>query len=190
MRIMNIFIGILIASLVPAYASYQIANHSITQVKLAARATGTTVGIGGLALSLSSGNSWSTNSSTYVQVNNLSVTITTSGRPVQLLIQGDGTSNQCVIGSYNAGGASQNFTGSDFAFYRGASAISQYSLLLNTPVSGSSVISTQVPCGTLFYIDTPSAGIYTYYIYARRNAGTGTATYASIANGTLVAYEL
>lgn len=58
----------------------------VTQSMLAARATGSTVAAGGFAKSSSSG-SFSTTSTTFVDVTNLTITITTTGRPVQLWLE-------------------------------------------------------------------------------------------------------
>lgn len=66
---------------------------------LVARPSHTTVGVGGVAISDSSGNYSTTSTSTTNAVTNLSVTISTSGRPVRILLQPEGgTSNSSRLG--------------------------------------------------------------------------------------------
>lgn len=61
--------------------------QGIQQVNLASRATGTTVPAGGVAVSTESG-TFTTSSRSLVDVTNMTVTITTTGRPVMLMMQG------------------------------------------------------------------------------------------------------
>jgi len=148
-------------------------DNSVTQSKLAPRATGTTVGTGGVAISASSG-SFSTTSTSVTPVTNLSVTITTTGRPVMLMVQSDGPTNTATIGLDVAG---------EFAlfFQRGGTNISK-SVFDSAPTG--TVGLPLSPC----FLDTPSAGTYTYSLAVAVNFGSP--NQAIIQNCVLVAYEL
>jgi len=166
-----------LASISWVYASYvipnsgvttaKIANQAVTQVKLAARSTGTTVGAGGVGISNSSA-TFSTASSSPTAITNLSVTITTTGRPifVGLVAATSGQSAITVSGT--------PFAGAVYLF-NGASQIANYGI--NPEVS--------IPTSSIYTIDTPSAGTYTYSAKASISG-----TSISVFNTRLVAYEL
>lgn len=149
------------------------------------RATGTTVGLGGVAISASCG-SFSTNSSSFVPVTNLSVTLTTSGRPVMIMLAGDGTS-----GSYNqikANGNSSDDAGLDIAFFRGVTQLNLYpcSIRAQVPASGLTATSVSQPASSVQFIDNIGAGTYTYSVKVECDI----ATTAFVSNSVLIAYEL
>ncbi len=156
----------------------QLASNAVTQVKLAARTTGTTVAAGGIAVSASCG-SYSTGSTSYVDVTNLSVTITTLGRPVRVRLQSDGSANSSLIGVS---------TGTDtadalFKLVRDSTDISI------TPVyhlvSGTSGQTLQLPSSMISHDDVVAAGTYVYKLQAKvSSTGTAFAAYAK-----LVVYE-
>lgn len=132
------------------------------------RSTGTTVAAGGVAISASSG-SFSTSSATYVAVTNLSVTITTSGRPVFVGLISDGSaliSDLAISGVATAG----------FGIFRDATEVGTYFL------STSNII---IPSSTLSSIDAVGAGTYTYSMKALCSGGS-----ISVIRAKLVAYEL
>jgi hypothetical protein len=115
---------------------------------------------------------WST-PSTPTNVTNLSVTITTSGRPVMVMLQDDGTVSG---GSY----ISQSTTGGGVAtlsFVRGVTEINEY--IFKATAGG-----TQFWPVSLVYLDTPTAGTYTYTV----SVATGSSM--SVNDAVLVAYEL
>lgn len=137
------------------------------------RSTGTTVGAGGVAISSSCSN-FSTSGSTPTAVTNLSVTITTSGRPVQICIIPDGTqsgsTNEFIWVSFT--------TATSFVrLRRGGSTIGEY------PLQGSS--GATIPPSSVTLIDPVSAGTYTYDVYLYATSGSTFLQY-----GKLVAYEL
>lgn len=70
----------------------QLQAQTVAQGALALRTTGTTVAAGGVAISLSSGSD-STTSSTPVLIANQSITITTTGRPVEVRLSVSGASS-------------------------------------------------------------------------------------------------
>lgn len=148
------------------------------------RATGTSVGNLGVAASTSSSN-FSTTSSSPVDVTNLSVTITTSGRPVKLcLIAADGSTGSFV--RINAA------TGPDargkLNFFRDAAAISEDLFGLDAS-TGSNPAYVDVPPAAFAFVDFPGAGTYTYKVQCDVELGSGTTT-LSVNHIKLVAYEL
>lgn len=109
---------------------------------------------------------FTTTSTSFVSVTNLSVTITTSGRPVMLMIQADGTGSSSSFECVSHPGV--------LAFFRGVS-----------DISGVAIPASQVP-GCMSYLDAVAAGTYTYTLQAKVNSG-GT---LAVSNAVLVAYEL
>lgn len=154
-------------------ATANIQSKAITQALLALRATGTTVAAGGVAISGSS-TTFSTASPSPVDVTGLSVTITTTGRPVMLLLQSDGTNSN--------GGSSISVTGNEafLAFVRGSTI-----LALNDfqPAPGPIV---EVPPSCCQFVDVVAAGTYTYKAQGFVLSG-GTLQITDVA---LVAFEL
>lgn len=151
-----------------AVTTTKIAEATITQSKLAARATGTTVAAGGVALSASCGFLTFTNT-TLADLTNLSVTITTTGRPVFIGVIPDGSA-----GDANLGGNNNAVT---YEIQRDGTRIGG--------LNYGSQNSSYVPIGAIQMVDFPAAGTYTYKIQGKVNTGTGIIYY-----GKLVAYEL
>lgn len=118
----------------------------------------------GQQVSASSG-SFSTVSASFVDVTNLSVTLTTTGRPVVLLVIPDGTTNPFSMLSAAAT--------AEVAIDRGGSniALEQWGSGIHPP---------------LFYLDVVGAGTYTYKL---RTHGNG-ASQMQVSNAKLAAYEL
>lgn len=110
------------------------------------------------------------NTVTQIAVTNLSVTLTTIGRPVMVFIQPVGGSSSADIN------ISGNGTGNLF-YFRGATLICQMQFITNGPAA------TQIP---LLFLDTPTAGTYTYTV----QASAGAPATINIINFSLVAYEL
>lgn len=161
--------------------STQLAANSVTQAKLQVRATGSTVAAGGVAIS-SGSSTFSTGSATPVDITNLSVTITTTGRPVMVFVQSDAAaaagSNLAYIG---AGTAAPGQHGSAFYYIKNGSTIIAITTVDATTNSNAQIlIPPDVRC-----LDFPVAGTYTYK--AQVALATGTVAYAF--NSVLVAYE-
>jgi len=161
-----------------------IAAQTITQGLLAPRSLGSTVGAGGVAISSSCG-AFSTSSGSATPITNLSVTITTTGRPVQIMIQSDNS------GANNYSGFSVTNTGifialGQFNIFNGANSISAANFGAQN-ASGSG-FTTYAPGGILNCLDTTvngSAGTYTYIVKASASNATVTA-----GDLVLVAYEI
>lgn len=139
------------------------------------RSVASTVGIGGVAISASSG-IFGTTSLSPVQVTNQAVTITTSGRPVKIMIMSDGTGNDsCFQVSDNGGGS----TGGKFI-------ITRTGVSWDFPLFNDIGNLQQIPA-SLSVVDPVGAGTYTYFLFSQSTiAGTTTTTKFV----EIVAYEL
>lgn len=133
-------------------------SRSITVLKRPLLTTGTSVGAGGLAVSNSSG-SFNATSPSFTDVTNLSVTLTTLGRPVELVLQPDG--NGAVNPSSFSVKAGSTGSGGFMRILRGATVISD--LPLGTTSVATPVINASIPL-TYRFLDVVAAGTYTYKI--------------------------
>ncbi len=149
-----------------------------------------TVGVGGIAISASSGGAANTSSPSFSQINNLSVTITTSGRPVWVGLVGDASLNPASAQSYlRVSPGIFNILLGYYALYRSSTLVSVY--ILGSGASTNQGNEVYVPCSALQSVDfsvAGSAGTYTYTAQYRNDV-TSTATVYCI-NAKLVAYEL
>lgn len=147
----------------------KIADGSVTQVKMASRPTGTTVAAGGVAVSGSSGTHVNPlNDGAFRPITNQSVTITTTGRPVHIFMQGMGSDQD---GAYLPGGSSDMVR-----LVRDGSPI-KYSWA----PSGGSLSAI----GAIQFLDVVPAGTYTYEIQMA-SSGSG----AQVWGAQTVAYEI
>lgn len=158
-----------------------IPNGNVSQAKLASRATGTTVGAGGFAISGSSG-VFSSTSSTPVAITNLSVTITTTGRPIYVGLQPVNTTSTVNLAGISTGAAGSS-AGVMFYIFNGSTQIAYAQVALQ--VVGGSNIGSTVPPSSLSIIDLQPAGTYTYSI-----KGAAGSTSFAVINCVLIAYEL
>jgi hypothetical protein len=126
-----------------------IADGSITKAKMATSA--------GQQISSSSG-AYSTSSGSYVDVTNLTVTITTTGRPVMLALIGDGSGLGSTVG--NIANASSSGI---IRLLRGATVMYDY-------LYGHSAYFNMPP-GAFKHFDPVAAGTYTYKIQAKVDSG-------------------
>jgi len=157
-----------------AVTTATIADGAVTQGKL---------GTANYQISSSSG-TFSTASGTNVDVTNLTVTITTTGRPVRLMLVADGA----VSSSFLAIKATNGNVSAQIIFLRDASAISQ------TTYSSDELSLTldpdkSIPGSAFGHFDPVAAGTYTYKV--QTNVGTfGTSPTVRFTRLKLVAYEL
>lgn len=139
----------------------------------------------GQQVSASSG-TFTTTSGSFVDVTNLTVTITTSGRPVLLVIQSDGTTSTNTLGIERNSGSMNEIEGY-FKILRGATAIATSIMLLQID----SVTATFEPYmyvpASYSYVDVVAAGTYTYKVQAAVLNSTMT---LSAKNLKLIAIEL
>jgi hypothetical protein len=153
-----------------------LAANAVTRPKLVAV---------GAQTSSSCGNGTYTNATTsYTAVTSLNVTITTTGRPVILMMVSDGTGNQ---GAFICSSSSSAPTDGCFIqIQRGVTDIAD-DLFNIGEASASTTMIHSVPPGAFNHIDSVSAGTYTYTVYGKaQNASNSLAC----DNVRLVAYEL
>ncbi|NIO44978.1 MAG: hypothetical protein GTN36_05505 [Candidatus Aenigmarchaeota archaeon] len=141
----------------------KIADNNVTRAKLEAV---------GVQNSNSSG-SFSTTSTSFVDITNLSVTITTSGRPVIIGLKSFDTNESRVVcnGSTSPSGTIQ---------------LLQDSTTIGTYRYGSDATEVLQPAN-IYHIDEPTAGTYTYKFQAKISTG---GTTFSVLNYKMFAYEL
>jgi len=164
----------------------KIADQNITQAKLAARATGTTVAAGGVAISATINYNIT---SSQADVTNSSVTITTTGRPVFCMLQAnDNNGSYSIYATSSSTGSSSIIVG--IRVFRDATEI--YEQFHEFKVSGpttSNEYGGRLPLGALC-IDTPAAGTYTYKLQAGYGSSLTSAENCDINEHKFVVFEL
>jgi hypothetical protein len=125
---------------------------------------------------------FSTNSNSYVTA--LSCSLTTTGRPVMLVVQSDG--NIAHTANIGVSELSGNTASGYFSFFRNGTQISTN--ILNNTVIGATQVYLDIGPGSLNFLDTPSAGTYNYTLQVF--GGNGTNGYAFVTFCQLIAYEL
>lgn len=153
----------------------KIATGVITQVKM---------GSVGQQASASSG-SVTAAYATQADITNLTVTITTTGRPVMILCQHDGAGAGPAKFSIEITSGSSTQMGYNIILQRGGSDLAQYQILMDANYTSGRIM---VPSSCIQYLDTPAAGTYTYKIQALRS-GVATTSLNTVFT-KLVAYEL
>jgi hypothetical protein len=157
----------------------KISNGSITQAKLAGRANGTTVGAGGVGISASS-TTFSSSTAAFVDVTPLSVTITTTGRPVTIFMIADGdTANASQVATTVDGSGNQLY---QVKFLRDATTVALFSIG-GTFAAGA---APAVAPSSFRHLDFPSAGTYTYKVQVKPFLSTT----INVTRAKLVAFEL
>lgn len=143
--------------------------------------TGTTARAGAVAISNNCG-TFTTTSSTFVDVTNLSVTITTTGRPVMIQLVSVGSSSGSQVSLIkNTAGAGNGAAG--IQILRGTTGIA----LLSLAGYVDNAIITRLPGSAFYHLDRPAAGTYTYKIQTNRSGANQT---TAVTETRLVAYEL
>lgn len=180
-------LGFLLASTV-AVGSYVVPNLSITTGKIAALAvtrpkmaavgqqTSSAINVSGLT------------STSYADITNATVSITTTGRPVMLFFSGP-TTGVCSVSFDNASSASI-IVGGDIQALRGATVIGQMQMLSDGANAGTDHLRIDAPCSTFLWFDTPAAGSYTYKAQYKVFAAAPSGSNSFSMSGLLNAYEL
>lgn len=109
-------------------------------------------------------------------VTNLSVSLTTTGRPVMLVLQPDGS----AVASINQQNLAQTWS---VNFVRGATTLAQFGADAN--ISGASMSQSVSHSAPLVFLDVVGAGTYTYKVQAQQAGGI-----FQMENYRLVAFEL
>lgn len=146
----------------------KVKDGGITIAKLAAVTSGSTATAGNLAVS--SVLNFTTSSTSAVDVTSSSITLTTTGRPVLLVLAGGtdtGVSPEFYIRNTNT-------TSTYVEFVRGSTMLSTFR-----------VVGTNGEGASSMFLDIPAAGTYTYKL--RMYAGANT---AQMVNGKFWAFEL
>ena len=131
--------------------------------------SGTSAGLGELAKSAGSG-LFSTSSSSYTNVTNLSVTIVTSGRPVMIRLQESGGVVGNLSGGVQVDANSSDSTHGSISFLRDGNQIQESNLFTFNDNTGSN--EQYYPSSAFSVIDLPAAGTYTYSVQARIQGST------------------
>lgn len=150
----------------------QLAAGSVTKPKLAA-----------LGQQLSSTFAASSSATGFTNVSGSTVTITTTGRPVKILLIPSGTAAlsgvSVTIGVGNTSGIG------NVRVTQNGSSIGVQSVSTQIPAVVSSSITTQFPISGFAWIGTPSAGAQTYLVQIQTTTGNTVGI-----TGQLIAYEL
>lgn len=155
-----------------AISAAKLASSAVTTAKIAANAVtrAKLESVGQQAASL--GSPVAISSASLVDVSGLSVSITTNGRPVMV-----GVSN-----SYLQVSGSDTVLSATIALIRGSTQLSEHSI----PIS--SARDTTFPL-SLWILDAPAAGTYTYKVQAARAVGSG-GDLSVLTGMKITAYEL
>jgi hypothetical protein len=149
----------------------KIADANVTRPKLVAV---------GQQISSSSG-SFSTASGSYTDVTNLSASLTTTGRPVVVMLITDNAGSAGYLSVDASGGSS--IASANVKVLRGSTTVHESLVQGNFPTSAASGV--YLPPGAVNTLDAVAAGTYTYKVQVKKNFGTVTVT-----NCKLVAFEL
>lgn len=119
-----------------------------------------------VAVSSSDSGNFSTLSTSFVDVTNVTASITTTGKPVEITFYGDDASNPCRFG---LSVSSTTSTSGEYKLLRGATQVGIVAMSID---GASGNISRADPCGIVsFYDPSPVAGSYTYKLQAKVNVG-------------------
>lgn len=124
---------------------------------------------------------YSTASTSLTAVTNMSVSITTTGNPVMLYLQDDGSlsGNGSNVSVSSTNGI---LTYGNFAWFRGSTQLTQMQIVPQNSASG-----YPMPAGNLLFMDSPAAGTYTYTLKVKCS---GSSTGIQVYYQNMVAYEL
>lgn len=165
-----------------AVTTAKIADSNVTTAKLADGAV-TQAKRAALGQQISINVTFNTSSTTLVDATNLTVTITTTGRPVFIGMIPGSTSGSNVQWSTN--GTAGTSSGGAIEIQRDSTTVVNFSM--NSTGASATFLGGTSTVSAFQTIDVPAAGTYVYKIQSRANAATGT---FNISNAKLVAYEL
>lgn len=154
----------------------KINNGAVTPAKLAAL---------GQQISSSCGNYGGISSTTYISITNLSVTITTTGRPVYVGLISDNSGDPSYIGCRISGAQPD----ADFRIRNTTSSVTHAEYSVRSSGGNGSFEQIQIPSSSLYGIVPLSAGTYTFVCQAKVSSTSGSRT-ADCKYAKLIAYEL
>jgi len=162
-----------------AVTTTKIAANNVTRAKLEA-----------VGQQFSSDVSYTGNATSYTDVTNATLSITTTGRPVIIALVPRSSDAVCEIGVLTT---TAGLGAIDLRVLRGATEVlnilaAGVTLNLGTPSTGSPQVV--VPASAIFLLDVPAAGTYTYKLQAQKNGGSAGASGDYFINGRLLAFEL
>ena len=157
-----------------AVTAVKIQDGSVTRAKLAAV---------GQQLSSSCGASVAVTGTTYTDITNLTVTITTSGRPVFIMLQPEITGDSSIYCDRTNSGKQL----ADYIKILKDSADLHVVEVLQTYGRSGSTMKMSVPISSVMFLDAPAAGTYTYKIQAKGTTANERITFSHI---KLLAYEI
>jgi hypothetical protein len=132
-------------------------------------------------ISASSG-AFSSTSGSDTDVTNLTVTITTTGRPVLIFLQSDGSGSVSrILVDADAQSAAEGI--GYLRIVRGSTEIAEHEV--RCEAGGLTYPKVSVPSSSIIHMDTPSAGTNTYKVTVKASNATVHISYAK-----LVAFEL
>lgn len=126
-----------------------LATGSVTQAKLSTA---------NYNISNSSGTYAAAGTGAYAAVSGLSATITSTGRPIWVVLQPDGTSDNAYLGAVNA---ASHYATAYFSVYRSTTLVGAYAI---NATQNDNVMQSYVPPGCLSILDAVTAGTYTYLV--------------------------
>jgi hypothetical protein len=163
-----------------AVTTTKITDSAVTTAKLGANAvTRAKLEAVGQQVSSSCGNAYSNSTTTYSDITNLSVSITTTGRPVHVMAIDEGTGTP---GYFAASVGVATAIGFAVKCLRGATLVGESPFTLNSSTG------FLVGPSAVHFFDVPAAGTYTYKLQMKEYFGGG--AQASAQRIKLVAYEL
>lgn len=169
-------------------ATANLATASVTTAKINALAvTRAKMEAVGQQVSSSSGNA-QYSSATEQAVTNLSGTLTTTGRPVWVGLQGAGGTSAPGQVHYRNNGVGATGNSAIISFRRASATINQAMVTARDITNSSSDVALSLPCSAFWFLDTPSSGANSYEVYGR--IATGDSGILSVENCKLVIFEL
>lgn len=150
------------------------------------RATGASPGLGGVAISSSSG-TFSTSSTTYVDITNLTITLVTAGRPVFIsCIPDNSGAGSFWSASVDVGASEDDATAICFvSLLRDSTLIGEHTLEISGRSNSIGQLLNVYPASAISFIDTVGAGTYVYKLQGKANPDTLSSTRIK-----MIAFEL